>query len=670
MRVLLPWMCCIAVAASSVAVAWAGEGPAMPPRSTAPAGEVLATDTPRTTASGHAFVAPAGWSLRSAGPTVVLTVPEGGSHIALVDVSAKDADAAVAAAWAAYDKKAKWPLKQSGDRPPRNGWEQIRGYRYSTPAAQQRSVSVQALRHGQRWTVAILDMAHAVGEKREAQVELVYQRLWPKGYTPESFAGKTAHTLDAARLRELTRFIDDARRAFDVPGVAIGIVQGGKVVFAGGFGVRELGKPEPVDADTLFMIASNNKALTTLMLAKLVDAGKFTWETPVTAVWPTFKLGDAETTRQVRMKHLVCACTGMPRQDMETLLQSEGATPASLMAMLATMKPTSRFGELYQYSNLMATAAGFAGGHVFDPDAELGAAYDAAMQQLVFDPLGMRSTTFDFARALGGNHAAPHARNVEGKTTLVDMAMNLIVIPNRPNGGAWSSVNDMLRYVRMELAKGQLADGRRYIGEAPLLARYEQQVATGSDSGYGMGLKLDRSWGIPVVNHGGIEAGYRSDMVWLPEHDVGAVILANADEGVSLRYAFRRRLVELLFDGKPEAAENVRLQVKRLDETLATERAQLKVPPDPARVAGLAARYRSKELGDIDVSRKGAAVWFDFGAWKSEVASRANEDGTPAFVTIAPGALGYYRFVVGEAAGKRSLVLRDAQHEYVFNAVE
>lgn len=667
MKSLLPWACCIAAIALTPVTVDAAESPS---GEVVPAAKVMAVDTPRTTSQGHSFVVPAGWSLRSAGPAIVMTVPEGGSHIALVDVAAKDADAAVAAAWTAYDAKAKWPLKQSGDRPARNGWEQIRGYRYVTPTADPRGVSAQALRHGTRWTVAILDMAQAVGEKREAQIELVYQRLWPKGYTPESFAGKTAHTLDAARVKTLTQFVDDARRAFDVPGVAIGIVQGGKVVFAGGFGVRELGKPQVVDADTLFMIASNNKALTTLMLAKLVDAGKFTWETPVTAVWPTFKLGDADTTRQVRMKHLVCACTGMPRQDLETLLQSEVATPASLMAMLATMQPTSRFGELYQYSNLMASAAGFAGGHVFDPDAELGAAYDAAMQELVFDPLGMRSTTFDFARALGANHASPHARDVEGKTALVDMAMDRIVVPNRPNGGAWSSVNDMLRYVRMELAKGRLADGSRYIGEAPLLARYEQQVATGSDSGYGMGLKLDRSWGIPVVNHGGIEAGYRSDMVWLPEHDVGAVILTNADEGVSLRYAFRRRLVELLFDGKPEAAENVRLQSKRLGETLVAERAQLKLPADPAMVARLAARYRSSALGDIDVSRQGSALWFDFGAWKSEVAARANDDGSLEYVTISPGARGYFRFRVGEAAGKRTLVLRDAQHEYVFDAID
>ena len=85
-----------------------------------------------------------------------------------------------------------------------------------------------------------------------------------------------------------------------VPGVAVGLLQDGKVVFAGGFGARELGGNEKVDAGTLFMVASNTKAMTTLMLAKLVDQGKLTWETPVTSVLPSFRLGSAATTEQVR----------------------------------------------------------------------------------------------------------------------------------------------------------------------------------------------------------------------------------------------------------------------------------------------------------------------------------------------------------------------------------
>ena len=628
-------------------------------------------DTPGTTVDGNSFVVPAGWSTMTRGPAVILTAPEGGSHIALVDVTARDADAATAAAWAAFNAKTRWPLKQAIDRPIRNGWEQIRSYRYDIAANEQRVVNALAMRRGGNWTVAIIDMAGSIAEKRDGQIELVFGRLMPKGYSRETFAGRTARVLDATRIEALKQFVEDARQQFDVPGTAIGIVQDGKVVLAEGFGVRERGKPDKADADTLFMIASNTKPLTTLMLAKLVDAGKFTWDTPVTQVLPTFKLGDADVTRQIQMKHLVCACTGMPRQDMETTFNSEGATPASVMATLATMKPTSKLGELYQYSNIMASAAGYAGGHALHPRRELGAAYDAAMQSLVFDPLGMTSTTFDFERAQRGNHASPHSRDVEGRTVLTGMDLNYTDIAGRPNGGAWSNVHDMLRYVQMELDKGTLPDGTRYISEAPLLARRVQQVAKGDNVGYGMGVKIDRSSGTILHHHGGTAFGYVSDVLWLPEHGVGAVILTNTDEGgIVLRSLFRRRLMEVLFDGNPEAVANIAVQSKRMKEEGAVDRSSLTIPADPSTVQALAARYRSTELGDLRVLRKGSTLWFDFGNWQSEMASRRDAEGTVSLVTVSPGMNGWLRFVVADKGAERSLILRDAQHEYRFSGIE
>ena len=626
---------------------------------------VLAADTPQTTADGNPFVAPAGWTIARKGPATILTAPEGGSHVALVDVAGEDADAAVAAAWEAYAEGARWPLKLASDRPARDGWEQIRSYTYETSANDQRAVLAQALRKGDRWTVAIYDMTHAVGEKRGAQVQLIFDRLLPKGYVRESFAGRKAHTLDAARLEQLSDFIEDGREQLQVPGVAIGIVQNGEVVLARGFGVRSLGKPARVDADTLFMIASNTKAMTTLMLARLVADGRFDWDTPVTQILPGFELGDAETTRQVLVRHLICACTGLPRQDLEWLFESEGATPESVLKSLATMQPTTRFGELFQYSNPMAAAAGYAGGHVLYPQAELGEAYDRAMQSQVFDPLGMSATTFDFAEAAQGNHATPHGVDVDGATVPASMDLNTTIIPARPAGAAWSTVNDVLRYVQMELDEGLRADGTRYIDAGPLLERRRQQVALGNDAGYGMGLMVDRTWGTPVVHHGGDMLGFHSDMLWLPEHDVGAVILTNSDPGVYLRGPFQRRLLEVLFDGKAEAAENVKAQAQRLEQNRAAERKRLTVPADAASSAALAANYSSDGLGPIRVSRRSTSTWFDFGAWQSEVASRRNDDGTLSFVTISPGEDGF-EFVAGAEDGKRTLVLRDSQHEYVF----
>ena len=335
--------------------------------SAGPAREHLTADTPKQTVGGATFVAPADWTVVVRGPATILEAPEGDSRLALVDVRAPTADSAVSLAWAAYMPDHKWPLKVVTPEPDREGWSDRRSYSYQTSPNEKRAVGVSTQRAGDMWTVAVYDMSDATGEKRLAAVQLVFDRLLPRGITRESFAGKRAATLDAARLAKLSAFTETAMKELGVPGVAIGIIQNGRVVFADGFGVRELGKTEKPDANTLFMVASNTKALTTLMLAKLVDAKRFDWETPVTSLLPSFKLGDAATTRRVLVKHLICACTGLPRQDLEWLFEFKDATPESALRTLGTMQPTSKFGEMFQYSNPMAAAAGYMGGHVTLP---------------------------------------------------------------------------------------------------------------------------------------------------------------------------------------------------------------------------------------------------------------------------------------------------------------
>ena len=625
----------------------------------------LTADTPQKTVLGNTFIAPGGWNVMVKGAATILQAPEGDSWLALVDTPAKDTDSALAAAWAAYKPDGKWPLKLATEYPDKDGWSRKRNFDYQTSPNERRDVAAETRYANGNWTVIIYDMSQATGEKRAGQVALILGRLFPKGYARENFAGKEPHKLDKARLAELQRFVEAGRKGLGIPGLALGIVQDGKVVFAGGFGVRTLGESRSVNADTLFMIASNTKALTTLLLAKLVAEHRLTWDTPVTALLPTFKLGDPDTTSHVLVKHLICACTGMPRQDLEWLFEYGGLTPQGALATLAKMQPTSKFGELFQYSNPMAGAAGFIGGHVMFPELELGAAYDRAMQQQVFSPLGMKSTTFDFARALAANHAGAHAPDVDSKPAHALMEINYAVIPLRPAGAAWSSVRDMLRYVSMELEEGLLPNGKRYISVEPLLERRVPQVSIGKDETYGMGLEVDTTYGEPVVHHGGDLIGYHSDMIWLPRKKVGAVILTNSDPGWILRTLFRRKLLEVLFDGRAEADADLSARGKSFFADMAAERKLLTVPADANERAKLAARYANPALGGIAVSRKNNATVFDFGEWKTEVASRKNPDGSISFITIAPGANGF-AFVVGSGP-KKTLTLRDAQHEYVFD---
>jgi CubicO group peptidase (beta-lactamase class C family) len=624
----------------------------------------LAADTPMLTVAGNTFIAPAGWTVTTRGRAVILEAPEGDSHFALVDVDAPDADAAVAAAWQAYEPDASWALKVVNEAADIDGWTDRRTYIYQTSPNEKRDVNVYLRRANGIWTAIVYDMTQAVGEKRLAQVALVASELLPKGYTRETFAGRQPALLDAPRLAELGRFVAGAMQELGIPGVAVGVIQDGKIVLAKGFGVRALDRRIEVGPDTLFMIASNTKALTTLMLAKLVDAGKLTWDTPVTSALSSFRLGDADTTRQVLIRHLICACTGLPRQDLEWIFEFGGKSSTHAMATLATMQPTSGFGEMFQYSNPLAAAGGFVGGHVAYPHLELGAAYDTAMQAMVFDPLGMRSTTLDFAQAMRANHAIPHSPDYDGRTEPAVMKLNYAVIPVRPAGGAWSNVRDMLRYIDMELRRGLLPDGKRYISEEALLARRAPQVPIGKNATYGMGLMVDTTYGIPVVHHGGDMVGFHSDMMWLPENGVGAVVLTNGDPGWIVRDQFQRKLLEVLFDGRPEADAMAAARGKSFFAQLAADRSRLTIPASAAESAQLAKNYSNDALGNIVVRHSGDATTFDFGEWQSEVASRRNPDGTVSFVTIAPGIEGL-EFVVADGV-KPTLITRDAQHEYVF----
>jgi CubicO group peptidase (beta-lactamase class C family) len=638
---------------------------APPPVAEAAKPELIARDSPFATAAGTTFTVPAGWTLMGGAAQRVLEGPEKDIRLAVVDVPARSADDAVKAAWPALEPKFARNLRIAQDRPARSGWESRRVYVYETSPNEKRVVVATAQKRGASWTVLLLDGSEAVQERRGGQIRLVLDSLRPAGYKKESFAGKKPHALDAARIELLKDFVEKARAASGTAGVAISLIQDGKVVFAGGFGVRELGKPERVDADTLFLVASNTKALTTLLLAREVDQGKFRWDTPVTQIYPAFRLGDANVTKSVQMKHLVCACTGLPRQDMEWLFEYRDATPASGMKLLGTFTPTSKFGEAFQYSNLMASAAGFIGGHLLYPDKELGAAYDEAMRTQVFAPLGMTATTFDFARALATNHASAHGQDVDGNAAIEAMSLNESIIPFRPAGGAWSSVNDMSRYVLMELAGGKLPDGSRYVSETALLERRAPQVPLGENKSYGMGLMVDKTWGVTEVHHGGDLFGHHSDMFWLPEAGVGGVILASSDPGVMIRGPFVRRVLEVLYDGNPEAEEDVMSAIKRDKEQLATERKRLVVPADPAVASKLAARYTNASLGELAVAARGKSTVFDAGEWQSEVASRKNDDGTVSLITITPGMQGL-ELVPAEKGGKRTLTVRDAQHEYVF----
>ena len=654
-------------APSSVPAANAEARPAGPAASTAGA-ERMAADTEATSALGTAtLTVPAGWSLARGTGALRIASPDGAAEVAVIELEGGDPDAATGAAWQQFRPGLQPVLHDKFDVPGRIGWDSGRGYEYEVSPNEKRLLSAFVWRTGARSVVLLIDAALATVDRQRAAIGLLAGSLQPAGYERESFAGRSAHVLDAARLQQLDALIELGRSELGIPGVALAIVQNGVVVHRRGYGVREQGKPAKVDADSLFLIGSTTKALTTLLLAQLVDDGKLRWDMPVVEAFPEFKLGKPETTQATQIKHLVCACTGLPRKDFAWLFEFADTTPARFLGELAAIEPTSGFGEVFQYNNQLAGAAGYVAAHVLDPKQELGRSYDRAMSKRVFAPLGMRATTFDFARALRGNHASGHSWNLDGQVVVAQLEINRSVIPLRPAGGAWSSVNDMIRYVQLELARGIVpGSARRIVSEANLLERRKPQVVAGEHETYGMGLSVDRRYDVPIVQHGGSLSGFKARMLWLPDHGVGAVLLANGEGGRALGHAFSRALLEQLFDAKPEASEDLQTDARMIKQAIAAERAKLTIPPDPAIVAQLAARYEHPQLGALELRTAGGEVTLDAGEWKSATATRENPDGTRSLVLIDPVIAGLPLVIGTSAGGKRQLVLREMQHEYAF----
>lgn len=611
-----------------------------------------------------ALEVPAGWSLSRRGALTLLVPPERDSRIALLLVPAAQAasgEQSVVQFWGELEETPP-PLQGESPLPDGLGWVERRSLLYA-PSGSGHSPTLILQRSERFWSLVLLDLSDAVADRRGVAVQQILESVQAPGFVSESFAGRRAAPLEGERRQLLSEFVAKAQRQLQVPGVVVGVLQNDRLVLAEGHGERRLGEGVRPDADTLFMVGSTTKPLTSLLLARLVDQGRLAWDTPVRQVLPELRLGDPDLTAALQVKHLLCACSGVPRRDLLWLLSAPGGTPETTLRSLALLRPTSAFGELFQYNNQLVAAAGFLAGRVAHPSLELGAAYDRAMQELLFEPLGMASSTLSFERALAqSNLAWPHGFDGRDRLSAVAMDLNRTVLPQRPAGGVWSSVNDMLRYVALELRGGRLADGRPLLSAEVLRQRWQPQVDAGPDVSYGLALLIDRSLGTPVLLHTGATFGYKSLLFWLPEHNLGAVVLSNGDQGDALMMLVQRRLLELLFDGRPRAQAELEQQSAALPAARAQARRGLRLPADPQAAAALASRYTSPELGGLTVRSQRGELLFDFGWFSAPIATRPIAGGGVAFITTGAGLTGL-EFERSGTDGL-SLIVREGQHSY------
>ncbi|MDQ2652662.1 MAG: beta-lactamase family protein [Chloroflexota bacterium] len=384
----------------------------------------------------------------------------------------------------------------------------------------------------------------------------------PRTALPADLAGATPLRLTGALLAEFEAYIADWLTALGVPGAAVVVVQNGEVVLQQGYGVREWGKAEPVTADTLLRIGSVTKSFSSLLASTLIDDGIVTWDTPLVDLLPGFAVADAELTEQLTLRDAFCACTGVPRRDLEFMFQADVLTAEQIVATLAQLPLTAPFGEVFQYSNQMVAAGGFAaamadGGSPY----ALSESYAVALRDRVLNPLGMKRTTLSLQDVVtDGDYAIPHAPDLENTPIpLSPMVDDAWIAPVGPTGGLWSTAREMAAYLQMELAHGVAPSGERLVSTENLEMTWQPGVpmvfgdATAAvfkaaNSSYGLAWEVGNYGGLRLISHPGFTYGFNALVSFLPEAGIGIATLTNRDgAGSKLTQALQFRLFELVF---------------------------------------------------------------------------------------------------------------------------
>ena len=334
-------------------------------------------------------------------------------------------------------------------------------------------------------------------------------------------------------LAKLDSYIEKARAEWGVPGLSVAIVKDGKVAFAKGYGVKEQGRQDPVDADTLFAIASNTKAFTSAALAILSDEKKVKWDDRVSDILPYFELYDPWVSREMRVDDLLCHRSGLKTFSGDLLWYGTPYSREEIIRRARYLKPSFPFRAGYGYSNLMFLAAGEA------VSKASGESWDDFVRERIFTPLRMRRTiTSTRQLEARGDFATPHT-SFEGTVERIDW-VNWDTMA--PAGGIISSANDMARWLLLQLGGGAL-DGVRIFSESaqrtmwtphnvmsgPLPGAQEQDTHFRT---YALGWSVSDFKGHFTAGHGGAYDGMFSQVWLMPEERLGIVVLTNCDRGV------------------------------------------------------------------------------------------------------------------------------------------
>lgn len=466
--------------------------------------------------------------------------------------------------------------------------------------------------------------------------------------------------------------VEQAMASRDVPGMAISIVEDGRIVHAKGYGVRRLGSPGAVDADTIFPTGSTGKAVTAAALAILVDEGKLAWDDKVIDHLPEFRMYDAWVTREMTVADLLLHRSGLGLGAGDLLfIPRTSRSRADIVHALRGIKPATSFRSGYAYDNILYIVAGELVSRVS------GQPWETFVSTRIFKPLGMATAVSDEKdRFATVNRVQPHARldprlRGLGAQQVLPEREGLGQVGAAAGGLSWSA-NDFARWMQMQLALGKVpgdGDARLY-SEATARAMWTPQVTlpirpfpapitdiTPQFSGYAYGWNVQDYRGVKVVQHGGAVFGVLAFVVLVPERNLGIALQINAED-VDVMRGLGYELLDHYLGFEPRdwvgafTTWNRERLAGGLEALNAAGGTQRKASRPSLAPSGYAGTYTDAWYGPIGITEKNGKLRIDFrqtpnmagtlSHWQYDTFRTEWDDPSlePAYVTFALDAAG------------------------------
>ncbi|NCI46355.1 serine hydrolase [Sediminibacterium soli] len=436
-----------------------------------------------------------------------------------------------------------------------------------------------------------------------------------------------------AALAQGERFVKDSLDAFvqrgmkdwDIPGLAIAVVKDGKIVVMKGYGERNTSTHEPVDENTLFLVASNTKLFTGTALAQLEYDGRLSLNDRITKYFPGFRVYDRNTTELVTIRDMLGHHLGTGTFQGDFVFWNTRLSRSEIMDRMQLLKPTGRFRQSYGYCNSCFLTAG-----EVIPKVS-GKPWEVYVYDSLVVPAGMTNThTLTTGIGQRPNASRPYTNAFGGtlKELPYDQVDNL-----GPAGSMVSCVKDMARWLMLQLDSGRI-DGRRVLPWAVVRQTRDMNTAISSRknavypihfNGYGLGIFMNDYNGRQVFTHTGGAFGFVTSTCFIPEEKLGIVILTNNDNQEFfelLRYQLMDAYLGMPYtDRSRQQLGNHRKEMDSSVNEINAWKARVKGNTPPLPLAAFTGNYENELYGSITVSKKGDGLNIKFNSHRSLEAS-------------------------------------------------